>query len=438
MIQRCFLCLLLVVFGKCLPVAPNTVVATISVGTDPIGIAVTPNNAFVYVVNTADSTVSMINAATKSVVKTIIGFDSPYSIAINPAGTLAYVTNTENNTISIVSLATNTVADTIVSGDFVSSRSIVISPDGLTAYVGNYASAINNNVVVVDLISNVVTGTIVVGEFVSAVAISPNGKYLYAASYNTGTNDGTLSVIDTNNNTVQATITGFFGPQDIAITPDNNFAYVTNFGNSAFTPVGNTVSVVNLNTNTIVDTITVGIEPAGIAITPDGALVYVTNYNNQAGAPGEGTVNVIASASDVVFSSAIAVQTGPIKIAISPNGEYAYVVNNITNSVSVIALQSFQIAAQACRTANVFLTQDDVINKITWSTTGGSLPLTYAIYRNSSLTDLAVSMPANEPLVFFDHNRSPNSLYTYYLVGTNAVGTTSMPLSVTVSSNCYS
>src|SRR6185295_20375691 len=46
--------------------ANNTVVATITVGDEPGGVAVTPNGTFVYVANQNSNTVSVISAANKN------------------------------------------------------------------------------------------------------------------------------------------------------------------------------------------------------------------------------------------------------------------------------------------------------------------------------------------------------------------------------------
>ena len=47
------------------------------------------------------------------------------------------------------------------------------------------------------------------------------------------------------------TITGFDGPNGLAITPDGKYAYVTNGSNDS-------VSVINTATNTVTGTVTVG------------------------------------------------------------------------------------------------------------------------------------------------------------------------------------
>jgi YVTN family beta-propeller protein len=47
-------------------IATNTVTATIPVGTNPLGVAVTPDGSKVYVANFGDDNVSVINTATKT------------------------------------------------------------------------------------------------------------------------------------------------------------------------------------------------------------------------------------------------------------------------------------------------------------------------------------------------------------------------------------
>lgn len=417
---------------------PNTVIATIPVGTNPTGIAITPDNQYVYVAN-SDDTVSVISVATNQVITTIPGFDTPYSITINPAGTLAYVTNSGSgagaNTISIVPTITNTIIGTIAG--LKGPDGMVITPDGKFGYVANYGFPFpfdpGNTVTVLDMNNNAILDQIVVDDFVSSVAISPDGTHVYATCYvdgNPGT--GTFNIIDVATNTLVDTITGFSGPYSIAVTPDGKFAYVTNFGSNNFTPIGTTVSVVDLSQNIISDTIEVGNMPAGVAITPDGAFVYVTNYNDPNNIVGPGTVNIINAATNTVIEPVIDVEEGPGAIAITPDGVYAYVSNYIDNSVSVIALPFYEIIACARAKQNRFLFQKDLINKITWSVCGPSKPAYYQIFRDAELTDLVATISGAGPLKFLDHNRKPHTTYTYYLVGINAGGTMSAPVELCV------
>lgn len=445
-------------------VPANTVVKTINVGVTPGGMAVTPDNKYLYVANNnnygvddgtnnADS-ITVIDLSNNTVLDTIYdaSFAEPYTVTINPAGTKAYVTNSNSTfpgTVTIIDLATNTVSGVITGFDGPSG--MVITPDGLTGYVNNYGgpgglgSGSGTTVRVVNLTTNLITGpAITVDQAPAALAITPSGSYVYVANYVLGAvAGGTVNVIQTSDNTVIDTITGFSGPFDIVISSDGAYAYVTNFGSNNFTPFGNTLSVINLSNDTIVDTITLGIQPSGIALTPDDSLAYVSNYNTlYAGAgftdltPGQGVINIIDTATDTVLAQTIVVGQSPDFIVIPSNGEYAYVSNYISNTVSVIALQSFQITLQGCKTENRFLTQVDSINKLTWTVTGTSLPVSYSIYRDAQLTDLAGVVASTEPFVFLDHNRDSSVTYTYYIVGTNGVGTTSIPVSVTVTASC--
>lgn len=335
--------------------APNGVIGTIPVGYTPAGIAITPNNLFAYVANNNNNgvpggdTVSVINIQTNTVVQTISdpSFDQAYTITMNPAGTIAYVTNSVSSTITMISTATNTVIGTI--GGFDGPSGMVITPNGATAYVNNYGGPIagsgnGNTVSVVNLTTNTIVGTITVGLAPASLAISPNGAFVYVINYTTGNpGTGTMSVIQTSTNTVMTTVNGFSGPFSIVITPNGRYAWITNFGSNNFSPVGTTVSVVNLNTYTISATIPVGTQPSGIALTPNGRLAYVTNYNTlYLGpnftdlTPGVGTVNIIDTHTYRVLPQVFTVGSSPANIAITSNGQYAYVSNFSSNTVSVL------------------------------------------------------------------------------------------------------
>lgn len=341
---------------------PNTVIATVPVGDTPAGIAITPNSLYAYVANNnndslpAGNTVSVINLTHNTVEATISdsSFNEPYTVTINAAGTKAYVTNSNSTTVTIIDIGTNTVIGTI--GGFDGPSGLVITPDGNYAYVNNYGgpggvgSGNGTTVRVVDLNTNTIVGpALTVGLAPAALAITPDGAYVYVINYvdgNLGT--GTISIINTSDNSVQLNaITGFSGPFAIAITPNGKSAYVTNFGSNNFTPVGTTVSVVDLQSNTIKATITVGIQPSGVAITPDGDFAYVTNYSTVYNGPAftiltsaQGAVNVIDTKTNTVVSQIVGVGLAPGAIAISPNGQFGYVSNYASNTVSVIQLPS--------------------------------------------------------------------------------------------------
>ncbi|MDV6278752.1 YncE family protein, partial [Rhodococcus erythropolis] len=88
------------VFGLCALVtglAPaaqaDTVIATVPVGSNPEGVAITPNGARAYIVNGGGDSVSVISTATNTVTGTVPVGNRPAGVAITPNGARVYVTN---------------------------------------------------------------------------------------------------------------------------------------------------------------------------------------------------------------------------------------------------------------------------------------------------------------------------------------------------------
>jgi len=135
---------------------------------------------------------------------------------------------------------------------------------------------------------------ILAGSLPIGVAVSPDGRYTYV----TNNGNSTLSIIDTVTHVVVGSTNVGTGPIGVAVTPNGKYVYVTSPGpimnNNGF--VGNTVSVINAATNALVGSITVGTGPIGIALTPDGKFAYVGNN-------GSDVVSVINTAANTVVSS---------------------------------------------------------------------------------------------------------------------------------------
>ncbi len=338
----------------------NTVIATINTGVNPDAMAITPDNHYGYVVNNnnygiaSQDSVSVLNLNNNTLKETIhdSSFKGPFRVTISPDGKKVYVANSDGTTISIIDTKSNKVIGVI--DGFDGPSGVAITPHGKFAYVNNYGSfggagsGNGKTVSVVDLKTNTIIQEITVGLAPAALALSPDGKFVYIINYVDGNPDtGTMNIIRTKNNTVVDTVAGFFGPFGIAITPDGTYAYVTNFGSNNFAPFGSTVSVVKLSRHPkIVATIDLAIQPSGVAITPNGRFAYVSNYNTfYAGAnftkltAGEGTVNIIDIHANKVIPPTIAVGQSPNAISIAPNGKFAYVTQFTSNTVDVIQLK---------------------------------------------------------------------------------------------------
>src|SRR5437667_594727 len=109
--------------------ASNTVVATVAVGSGPLGVAITPDGNRAYVANLFDNTVSVIDTAKKTVVATVALGNGPLAVAITPDGTRAYVTG---GPVSVIDTASNTVVATVADPN---AYGVAITPDGTRAYV---------------------------------------------------------------------------------------------------------------------------------------------------------------------------------------------------------------------------------------------------------------------------------------------------------------
>jgi len=68
----------------------------------PLSVAVDPNSDRVYVVNAAESSVSVIEGITASVVATIPADGMPWAVAANPETNCIYVAQRQNNTVLVI------------------------------------------------------------------------------------------------------------------------------------------------------------------------------------------------------------------------------------------------------------------------------------------------------------------------------------------------
>lgn len=289
-------------------VATGSVVSTVTVGSEPTSIAITPNGAYAYVANYGSGTVSVISTATNTLITNVTVGSDPYGIAITPNGAFVYVTNSGTTTVSVISTAANTVSTT-VPGLATGSDQIALTPNGAYAYVTN---ATNGNVYVITTSSNLVTTTI--GGFNDSfgLAVTPNGSSVYVAN----SNSPTVSVISTSSNTIGTTISVPSDPYGVTVTPDGAHVYVSYFSNS------NNLSVISTASNTAT-TITGTFKSLLAASTSDDADVVLTDYASS-------TVSIVATASNTVAYNVSTAYPFGVAVAVVPQ----YVTVTTSNGTS--------------------------------------------------------------------------------------------------------
>ena len=166
-----------------------------------------------------------------------------------------------------------------------------------------------------------------VNTFPIGIAVNPSTNKVYVVNEYSNT----VSVIDTNTDTVKSTISLGNFPYGIDINPLNNRIYITNRGS-------NTVSVLDGSVDTKLHDITVGKSPVGIAVNPSANWIYVTNLD-------DGTVSVIDGITNEVVKT-VSVGKTPYGIAVNPLSNQIYITDIITNTVTVIDGETNEISAK--------------------------------------------------------------------------------------------
>lgn len=175
---------------------------------------------------------------------------------------------------------------------------------------------------------NTVVATVNVGVTPAGLAITPDNNYAYVANSNNYGISGSdaVSVVNLKNNILDVTIssTTFNQPYTVTINPAGTRAYITNSNST-------TVSIIDLLNNNVIGTIPGFDGPSGFAIMQDGNTAYVNNYGAPGGLlSGNGkTVHVVDLNTNTILGAPILVDLAPAVLTLSPDGQYLYVANYV-------------------------------------------------------------------------------------------------------------
>ena len=221
--------------------------APVMVGS-PAGLAY--GDGSVWAVNSAERTVSRINAATHAVVQTIpVG---PQPTALTVTGTDVWVTNSGDATVSRINTAASAVVDTIHVGNI--PVAIDSGPSGV--WVANQG---DNTVDRIDPTTGIVTMSgIEVGGLPDGIAVGERAVWV------ANSQDGTVSRVDPGDGAVSGPLSVGAGPAGIAITP--TAVWVAN-------SLDLTVSKLDPATGGVTATVDVGDGPNAIFAAGDGIWV---------------------------------------------------------------------------------------------------------------------------------------------------------------------
>lgn len=237
--------------------AKNKVSATIPVGQYPRGVAFSPNGKRAYVANHGN--VSIIDTAKNTVITNVsillnadkYNLDHLYGVAVTPDGSKVFVTEgrSDRDHFFIIDTSTNKVTPSGLGAGYWSPLGIVINPQGTKAYVANKL-----DISIVDIKTYKRIGSIDSGRWNIGIAINPTGTRIYTILEAFSLNPGIVKIANTKTNMVIANVTVGRYPYGISITPDGRKVYVANSGD-------NTVSVIDTRNNNVIATIPVGSKP---------------------------------------------------------------------------------------------------------------------------------------------------------------------------------
>lgn len=238
------------------------------------------------------------------------------------------------------------------------------------AYVSNGGSA---TVTVIDVVNVRLDRDIAVGQNPVALAASPTRNEIYAVNSGPPGGNGSLSIINAENNTVAGAIPLHKQPVSIDVDAKGERAYIANSGS-------NSVSIVDLKDRRELAQVAAGSGPSGARLSPDGkSLVAADRAGNSVtvldprtggaravftGCPGavdpviahdSSKAFVACSAGHAVMVIALARQDpyqpdqlqtlmdvgrAPVNLALKPDGGEIFVSNSLSDSISEVLTNS--------------------------------------------------------------------------------------------------
>ena len=341
----------------------------------PLNAAVNNNGSKLYVIAQDADQLIEVDLSTNEVLASIKVGRRPHSVVLSDDQKSAFVSNQWSNNMYIIDLVNHQVVDTIITGG--GPAGLDLSADGKFLYVAN---TYTNNISVIDIDAKQELKRLHGGNYPTGVAASPSSDFVFVASQRTvpgkfRTEPQTeLTILNAKNNRVKER--KYFNSahimENVAVSPDGNMAIVTlirpknlvpsaqiergwmmNHGIGIMLKDGSMIQLLLDEPNAFYA------DPYDVVIHPSGKLAYVSH----AGADVVSVIDLdeirslIASASEKeleVYANHLGlssryvlkrIKTGanPRGLAISSDGKFVYVAEQMTDHISVIDTEQMEI-----------------------------------------------------------------------------------------------
>lgn len=229
---------------------------SLSVGEHPAHVIADRANRFAYVTVSGEDVLKVVDLQKKAVVASIPAGKMPHGLRMSPDERTIYVADMNGGTVAFIDVASRRLVDRVPAGE--TPVQVAVSPDGKTVYA---TVAGENAVAVIDVASRTRRKLIPVGPNPMQLYVAPDGARVYVAGQGTKTVPGhAVSVIDTESESVVATVQVPAGAHGVVVTPDSSTVFVTDAFASELTEIDARTLRVN--------SIPVGSAPNGVTLGP--------------------------------------------------------------------------------------------------------------------------------------------------------------------------
>lgn len=310
---------------------------TVRVGSAPFAIAVARSTGRVFVVNShmqmfgPGSSVSVLDARTGALVRTIPVGIQPYAVAVDDQARRVYILNINDGGVSVLDARTGRVLGTIAcsnGGPFLDAHTLAVDARTKRAFV-MLGGAGGYGIGVLDTEHRTMRRTVTLSALSSfpgpgPVAVDEATGRVFVAS------DHKVSLLDARSGTILHATDGLGG----GLVVDAR-------GGRAFTSSKTGIAVLDAHTGVQLHRVSLGryyATPAAVDEQTGQVIVLTGGPADQNGiALGDGTATIVDGATGAIVHTA-SVGRSPTVAAIDGRTRHAFVVNTLSNTVSVLDL----------------------------------------------------------------------------------------------------